>query len=134
MGYEFLVLPLREKRCIITKHTFAFFLEGIMKGSTHLAIGLAIGAAASAYYPLTAKNASIYLAVAAFSALSPDLDGTGMLSSKLGKLTKLLRELALWSGVLLIAAAAYFYFIHSLFYPNLTIVAVVVLLLGLVTK
>ncbi|WP_274650723.1 metal-dependent hydrolase [Paenibacillus humicola] len=105
-----------------------------MKGSTHLAIGIAIGAAAAAYYPFAPANATIYIAVAAFSALSPDLDGTNMLSSKLGKLSHLLRELALFGGLGMIAAAVYLYVFRHLLYPNFAIAAVVAFLLGLVTK
>jgi inner membrane protein len=101
-----------------------------MKGSTHLAIGTTIGMVATVYYPFTLKNAALYLMVAAFSTLSADLDGPSMLSGKLGKISKLLRELVLWSGVLLVAWVAYLYFTHYLFYPVFTTIAIMVFLLG----
>lgn len=105
-----------------------------MKGSTHLAIGAAIGVAASLYYPFNLNHTSIYLSVAAMSALSADLDGTSLLSSKLGKLSKLLRELALWSGVLLLVGTAYLYFNEHRVYPAYATIAVILCLLGFVTK
>jgi inner membrane protein len=105
-----------------------------MKGKTHLAIGAAVGVLASVYYPFTVKNASLYIAIAAFSALSADLDGQSMLSSKLGKASKALREFVLWAGILLAAAAAYQYVYHHLFYPEFTAIAVMAFLLGFVAK
>lgn len=38
-----------------------------MKGSTHMAIGVAIGAAAAAHYPFTLQHAALYIAVSALS-------------------------------------------------------------------
>lgn len=105
-----------------------------MKGSTHLIIGFTIGAAAAAYYPFTLKNAALYLTVSAFSALSADLDGQSLLTSKLGKISGFLRELILWTGALLLAGITYLYFALHLFYPEFTTVAVIILLLGFVTK
>ncbi|WP_409346412.1 metal-dependent hydrolase [Paenibacillus sp. MBLB4367] len=105
-----------------------------MKGSTHLAIGTAIGAVAAAYYPFTWKHAALYVAVSAFSALSADLDGPSMLSSKLGKASKLLREFVLWGGVLLMAGVLYLFLMQNRFYPELTAAAVMVFLLGFVAK
>jgi inner membrane protein len=106
-----------------------------MKGSTHLIIGGAIGLAAAAFYqPFTIKNAALYVAVSAFSALSADLDGQSMLIGKLGKVSRLLRELVLWSGILLMAGASYLYFTLDLFYPKFTTVVVMLFLLGFVTK
>ncbi|MBW7473128.1 metal-dependent hydrolase [Paenibacillus oenotherae] len=105
-----------------------------MKGTTHLAIGAAIGLAAAAYYPFTLKHAALYVTVAGFSALSADLDGTSMLSSKLGKLSKLIRELLLWGGALLLAGVAYIYYLEAQFYKEYTIISVIVFLLGMVTK
>jgi inner membrane protein len=105
-----------------------------MKGSTHLAIGVAIGAAASLYYPFTANHALLYLSVAGFSALSADLDGPSLLSSKLGPVSKLLRELLLWGGVLFAIVLAYLYFDRRDFHPLLTTSAVALILLGFVTR
>jgi inner membrane protein len=107
-------------------------LEAKMKGTTHLAIGIAIGAAASAAYPFTVKNAALYITVAVFSALSADLDGQSMLIGKLNKVSKILRNAVLWSGVLLAIAATYLYYVQRLFYPELTAISVMVLLLGFV--
>ncbi len=105
-----------------------------MKGSTHLAIGGAIGAAACLYYPINANNAILYLSVAGFSALSADLDGPSLLSRNLGTLSKWLREFVLWSGILLIAGFSYMYFTQDKLYPLYTTVAVALILLGIVTK
>jgi inner membrane protein len=105
-----------------------------MKGSTHLIIGSTIGLAAAAFFPFTLKNAALYLTVSAFSALSADLDGQSMLISKLGKMSRILRELVLWTGALLIVGAIYAYFTHHLFYPKFTAVAVIAVLLGFVTR
>ncbi|MBB6638198.1 metal-dependent hydrolase [Cohnella thailandensis] len=105
-----------------------------MKGSTHLAIGTAIGAVASAYYPFHLQNAVCYVAVAAVSALSPDLDGTSLLSSKLGKLSHWVRESALWTGVLSSLVLAYFFFAERVFYPKYAILTGSLVLLGLIMK
>jgi inner membrane protein len=108
--------------------------EGIMKGSTHLAIGAAIGVAASLYYPFNLNNTSLYLSVSVMSALSADLDGPSVLSGKLGKLSKLLRELALWTGALLLAGVAYLYFNEDRIDPVYATIAVILSLLGFITK
>lgn len=105
-----------------------------MKGSTHLAIGTVIGAAAAVYYPFSWNNAALYVAVSAFSALSADLDGPSMLSSKLGKVSKIVREVVIWAGALLMAVAAYLLLVQREFYPELTAGAVMVFLLGFVAK
>jgi inner membrane protein len=105
-----------------------------MKGSTHLAIGGAIGVAAILYYPVHWDNDAYYLSVAAFSALSADLDGTSLLISKLSKLSRWLRELTLWIGVLLIVGVCYLYFVQDRFYPAYAMVAVTLLLIGFVSK
>ncbi|RUS48725.1 metal-dependent hydrolase [Cohnella sp. AR92] len=105
-----------------------------MKGSTHLAIGTAIGAVASVYYPFELQDAVCYVAVAAISALSADLDGTSMLSSKLGKLSHWIRESALWTGVLSAIILASFYFTEHTFYPKYAILTGSLVLLGLVMK
>ncbi|QYR19059.1 metal-dependent hydrolase [Paenibacillus sp. sptzw28] len=105
-----------------------------MKGKTHLVIGAAIGAAAAAYYPFTFKNAALYITISAFSALSADLDGSSMLSSKLSGVSRLLRELVLWAGILLAAGVIYLYAAQDRLYPEYTIIAVIVFLLGFVAK
>lgn len=105
-----------------------------MKGTTHLAIGAAIGAAASAYYPFSLNNAALYLTVASFSALSADLDGASLLSSKLGKLSKLIRELLLWGGALMLAVIGYFYYTGEALHKEYTIIAGILFLLGMIAK
>lgn len=80
-----------------------------MKGSTHLAIGLVIGAAAALYHPLAPVRSAAYIAAAGLSALAPDLDGTNMLSAKLGGLSRAIHRGALVGGAVAAAAAAYLY-------------------------
>ncbi|MGN7355862.1 metal-dependent hydrolase [Paenibacillus sp. SAF-054] len=105
-----------------------------MKGSTHLAIGVAIGAAAAAHYPFTLKHAAIYIAVSALSALSADLDGPSMLSSKIGQFSKWLREMLYWSGLLLIVILAWLYFTEKFFVVEYSLTALSLFLLGLIIK
>ncbi|MWV43704.1 metal-dependent hydrolase [Paenibacillus sp. HJL G12] len=105
-----------------------------MKGSTHLAIGVAIGAAAAAHYPFTLKHAALYIAVSALSALSADLDGRSMLSSRIGQFSKWLREMLYWSGLLLIVILAWLYFTEKFFVVEYSLAALSLFLLGLIIK
>lgn len=105
-----------------------------MTGKTHLMIGAAIGAAAAVYYPFTLQNAALYVGVAGFSALAADLDGASMLSSKLGKLSKLIRELMLWGSILFIGIIAYLFISGHKVSPILIGGGAAALLLGLVMK
>ncbi|GMK48283.1 metal-binding protein [Paenibacillus glycanilyticus] len=105
-----------------------------MKGTTHLTIGVAIGSAAAAHYPFTLVNAATYIAVAAFSALSADLDGPSLLSSKASKISKWLHGLLLGSGWLLTAVTAYLYFSDHYINIPLGIACAALLLLGLVVR
>lgn len=106
-----------------------------MKGSTHLAIGAAIGAGAAAvYFPSHPSHSVLYVTVAAFSALAADLDGASLLTAKLNKLARWLRGFALWSGLLLTAVNAYLYFYETHFFPSLAAVGVAMLLLGLMAS
>ncbi|RKP58043.1 metal-dependent hydrolase [Cohnella endophytica] len=108
-----------------------------MKGTTHLAIGVAIGAAACLYYPFSFDHAAAYVTVAGFSALSADLDGpSNLLSGKLriGKLSKLLREFALWGGIIPMSVLCYLYVAQDRLYPVFSTCAVALFLLGLVAK
>jgi inner membrane protein len=105
-----------------------------MKGSTHLAIGAAIGAAATVYYPFHLSHGAVYMAVAAFSAMAADLDGPGMLSGKIDKLSRPIRAFALWSGIVLVLANAYGYVFEHWFSFQFSSIAVVLLLLGLVAS
>ncbi|OMF27580.1 metal-dependent hydrolase [Paenibacillus sp. FSL H8-0548] len=105
-----------------------------MTGKSHLIIGAAVGAAASIYYPFTLEHAALYIAVAGFSALCADLDGPSMLSSKLTKLSKLIREFTLWSGVLLAGIICLYFFTEQSPSPLYIGVAAAFFLLGLVAK
>jgi inner membrane protein len=105
-----------------------------MKGSTHLAIGGAIGVAACLYYPFEWTNALMYLSVAGVSALSADLDGQNLLSGKLSKLSRWLRELAIWTGLLTITFVVYTFFAQNDLNPHLTAIGITLTLLGFVTK
>ncbi|REE57484.1 inner membrane protein [Paenibacillus taihuensis] len=105
-----------------------------MKGTTHLAIGAAIGVAAAATHPITPKNVAVFMIVAAFSALSADLDGTNMLSGKLSKAARLIRELMLWGGIVMTGAAVYLYAVRGSFYPLYAAGSAAVLLLGMLSR
>ena len=105
-----------------------------MKGSTHLAIGAAIGAAAVVYFPFRLEHSAVYMSVAAFSALAADLDGPGMLSGKIDKLSRPIRAFALWAGIALVLAGAYGYAFEDWFSFPYSSAAVVLLLLGLVAS
>lgn len=105
-----------------------------MTGKTHLAIGMTIGAFAAVYYTNDMKEAATYVAIAGFSALTADLDGNSMLSSKLGKLSKLIREFTLWSGVILAALIGYYYFTEKSPSPLYIGAAGAIFLLGLIAK
>ncbi|RJX39488.1 metal-dependent hydrolase [Paenibacillus pinisoli] len=71
-----------------------------MRGKTHLAIGAVVGAGAAALYSSDLSESHMYIGIAAFSALCPDLDGPSILSSKITKASKKIREVALWGGIL----------------------------------
>ncbi|WP_372637560.1 metal-dependent hydrolase [Cohnella sp.] len=105
-----------------------------MKGTTHLAIGCAIGAVACAYYPFSPSNAALYLSVAGLSALSADLDGPSILSRKISKLSKWLRNAMLGAGLLLIVGLAYQLVVPGRFDPAYAACAVSAFLLGLVAR
>ncbi|MFC5405935.1 metal-dependent hydrolase [Cohnella soli] len=107
-----------------------------MKGSTHLAIGGAIGIAAMLYYPFSPTGALTYMSVACLSALSPDLDGPNLINGKLriNRLSKLLRETAIWGGLVAALACGYFYVFQEKAYPEQGIVSVAIFLLGLIAK
>jgi len=105
-----------------------------MKGTTHLAIGCAIGALACVYYPFSPNNAALYFSVAGLSALSADLDGPSLLSRKITKLSKWLRNAMLGVGLLSIAGLAYFWLDSGRFDPVYTACAVSAFLLGLVAR
>jgi len=104
-----------------------------MKGSTHLTIGTAIGIGAAICYPHSLSQAALLITAASFSALAADLDGESLLSSKLGKVSRLIRTLAPWAGVLAVLALL-FYGTRYGFTPLPSAAAVALLLLGLTAK
>ncbi|GBG09814.1 metal-dependent hydrolase [Paenibacillus agaridevorans] len=105
-----------------------------MTGKTHLIIGAAIGALAVVVHSPDMEDSLLYIGVAAFSALAPDLDGPSMLSSKLTKLSKRIRELALWGGILYLAITAYLYFSGQPLSPIWAGGSIAAILAGLVMK
>ncbi|MBD2869236.1 metal-dependent hydrolase [Paenibacillus arenilitoris] len=105
-----------------------------MTGKTHLLIGAAVGAAVAASHSYGDDRAALIVGVAGFSALAADLDGTGMLSSKLSKLSKLLREAALWGGILFMAIVSYLFLAGQPVSPLLGLGGAAAFLLGLVMK
>jgi len=105
-----------------------------MKGTTHLAIGLTIGAAAAAYYPFTIMNAAAYVTVAGISALSADLDGPSLISSSISKFSKLLYGIIQAGGWLLLGTIIYLYVYDHYFNGYLTIIAASLILTGLVVN
>lgn len=102
-----------------------------MRGKTHLAIGVAVGACAAVYFSPDLSNSLTYIGAAAFSALAADLDGTSMLSGKLTKLSRQLRQAALWGGLLCAAAVLYLYFSGFTVSPILAGGSVAAVLIGL---
>jgi inner membrane protein len=105
-----------------------------MTGKTHLMIGAAIGAVAAASHSPDMEDSLLYVCVAAFSALAADLDGPSMLSSRLTKLSKQIRELALWGGLVYLAISAYLYFTGEPLSPLWAGGSIAAVLLGLVMK
>ncbi|MDQ6421237.1 metal-dependent hydrolase [Paenibacillus sp. LHD-117] len=105
-----------------------------MTGKTHLIIGALIGGAAAAAYSPGLEDSLLFIGVSAFSALAADLDGPSMLSSKLTKLSRRIRELALWGGVIYLAITAYLYFSGQPLSPLWAGGSIAAILIGLVMK
>ena len=105
-----------------------------MKGSAHLAIGTAIGIASAAYLPIPFKDSLILIAVAAFSSLSADLDGTSILTARLSQFTKRIRNIGLWAGIGMLLGLVYLYLSSRSFYPEYTLVCFMLLLLSFLTR
>jgi len=102
-----------------------------MKGTTHVTIGAALGVAAALSRTAAPADAAVYIAAASLSALAADLDGPGMLNAKLGKLSRFIRNSAIWGGLLLTAAAGYRWFALEKLHLSFTVFAVSLFLLGL---
>lgn len=105
-----------------------------MKGSTHLAIGAAIGVAASLLHPIDPERAAYYVAASGFSALSADLDGTSMLSTKLGKVSHWMREGAIVLGLLALGVSACAYAAQNRLYLGVAAIGLGLVLLGLIMR
>lgn len=105
-----------------------------MKGTTHLTIGAVIGGAAAFYEGLDFRTGSMLTAVAALSALAADLDGRSMLSSKLDKASRMVRNSIIGLGLFLFAYVMYMYFIQNTLLREIGAAAVAVVLLGLLLR
>lgn len=105
-----------------------------MKGTTHLAIGAAIGGAAATYYEMDFKTGAVCTAIAAFSALAADLDGRNIMSGKLDKASGLLRSSMIGLGVFLIGYVIYSRYIMNEVMRETVIAAVAITLLGILLK
>ncbi|WP_438349882.1 metal-dependent hydrolase [Paenibacillus sp. FA6] len=105
-----------------------------MKGSTHLAIGTVIGIAAAMYHPFSVHNTALYIAVSAFSALSADLDGNSILSSRIGKFSKQIRQLLVWGSLILTSVLTFLFLYDQSFHAEYSIVCLIALLFGFITK
>ncbi|GKU80437.1 metal-dependent hydrolase [Paenibacillus sp. L3-i20] len=105
-----------------------------MTGKTHLAIGAAIGAASAIYYSSDLGEMALFIGVAGFSALCADLDGPSMLTSKLTKLSKRIREFSLWGAVLYLILITYFFLSGKTISPIIAGGSFAAVLAGLVMK
>ncbi|GIP36186.1 metal-dependent hydrolase [Paenibacillus sp. J2TS4] len=105
-----------------------------MKGSTHLAIGAAIGVFAGLYYNMDFKEGALCVAAASFSALSADLDGNSILSGKIDKVSKWLREGLLGLGIISLILVSYLYFYHHLYYLEWTAASGALFLVGFISR
>ncbi|MBH5319090.1 metal-dependent hydrolase [Paenibacillus sp. GSMTC-2017] len=105
-----------------------------MTGKTHLAIGAAVGAASAIYFSHDLVNIALFASVAGFSALCADLDGPSMLTSKITKLSKQIREFSLWAGVVYLILIAYFFLSDKYISPIIAGGGFAAVLVGLVMK
>lgn len=105
-----------------------------MTGKTHLAVGAIIGAGVAIYYSPGLENSALYIGVAAFSSLAADLDGPSLLSSKLTKLSRRIRELALWGGFIYLALVAWLILTRQPVPPLMAGGSIAAVLIGLVMK
>ncbi|WP_138495736.1 metal-dependent hydrolase [Paenibacillus pinistramenti] len=105
-----------------------------MKGSTHLAIGCAIGAAAAGYHSFELTDSVFYITSAAVSSLVPDLDGPSMLSSRISKVSKALYRSMITLAVLLSLLVAFLYLKYHLVRVELFVAALFSLFPALIVK
>ncbi|WJH33375.1 metal-dependent hydrolase [Paenibacillus sp. CC-CFT747] len=101
-----------------------------MKGTTHLAIGAALGVAAGLRLQTDFETGMVWIAVSSLSALIPDLDGPSILSGKLSKFAKTFREVVLSSGILLVIGLAALYHWKGYYHFPLTLLGAALTLAG----
>ncbi|MGN7299417.1 metal-dependent hydrolase [Ferdinandcohnia sp. SAFN-114] len=80
-----------------------------MKGRTHLAIGLGIGAVASVNQPL--EMMPVILVASGVASLAPDLDGNNLLNKRVTKTAKLIKKSGVFVGGILMVLALVTYFL-----------------------
>nr|WP_304219691.1 metal-dependent hydrolase [Fredinandcohnia onubensis] len=80
-----------------------------MKGRTHLAIGLGIGAVASVSQPL--EMMPVILVASGVASLAPDLDGNNLLNKRVTKTAKLIKKGGVFVGGTLMALALVAFFL-----------------------
>lgn len=105
-----------------------------MKGSTHLAIGCAIGAAAAGYHSFNLTDSIWYIGAAALSSLCPDLDGPSMLSSRIGKASKAFYRAMVSLAVILALLVVFMYLRYAVFQPGLAAAAGIAIAPTLIVK
>lgn len=105
-----------------------------MKGTTHLLIGMAVGTAVGLQQQTDFQTGILCVAVAAFSALAADLDGPSILSGKIGKFSKFLREGVMGGGIVLAALIYGWYRYSGSSHPTLALSAGALFLLGFLFK
>lgn len=84
-----------------------------MKGRTHLAIGLGIGAVACVSHPL--EMMPVILVASGVASLAPDLDGNNLLNKRVTKTAKLIKKGGVFVGGTLMALALVAYFLDLSF-------------------
>ncbi len=80
-----------------------------MKGRTHLAIGLGIGAVASVNQPF--EMMPVILVASGVASLAPDLDGNNLLNKRVTKTAKLIKKGGVFVGGILMVLALATYFL-----------------------
>lgn len=86
-----------------------------MKGTTHAAVGTAIGSAVALVMHMSFAEGAICAVTGALSALCPDLDGQGLLANKLSKTSKAIHRMIIGLGLMFALWGAYQYFIMDVF-------------------
>ncbi|SOC43552.1 metal-dependent hydrolase [Ureibacillus acetophenoni] len=84
-----------------------------MKGRTHLAIGLGIGAVASVSQPIGMMP--VILLASGVASLAPDLDGNNLLNKRVTKTAKLIKRRGVFAGFVLMVLSLITYFLDLKF-------------------